>query len=235
MVLGTSERKEIIKIRFEDVEIWPDWCMREDKDCRQCHFQGKIACHPRFRQGLRLGFKSIGTYIDELLKQGKTPLEVQNITKAKIGTIYSRGQRLRQKGEIVRLRPPHPDGIKQKIVRLVREHPEKEYKEIAGLLNIEPSYISRLCNKVGIHRRKMLDEKKEGQTKKAIEILKHNPQRSVASIADELGLASTTLINRLKKKGVLPIDHATRIVLDAIREEVIRAVNDALSNFFSKR
>jgi len=225
------EKGSIIRLGFEDVEVWPDWCLREDKACQKCHFMGKIPCHPRFR----VGQKRSPPDIDGLLKQGKTPIEVQKITGAKIGTIYCRGQKLRRKGELTRLWEPHPDEQKQAIVKYVRDNPETEYIDVAPLFSVEPSYVSRLCNKAGIHRRKMLDEEKEAQTKKAVEILKHAPQRSVASIAEELDLAPSTLTTRLRRKGVLPIDHATRIVLDAIREEVVRAVKDTLSEFFSER
>lgn len=227
MVVDTKERMEVIKIGFEDVETWPDYCLRETRNCIQCNLQGKIACHPRFRKGLRPVTEE--SSIDGLLKEGKTPNEVQKITGAKIGTIYSHGQKLRRKGELSRLFEPHTEEQNLAIIRYVCEHLDDEYKDIGVLFNVEPSYISRICNRVGIHRRKSLEEKKEALDQKAIDIIKRNPRRSIASIADEFGMASTTLINRLRNKGVLPVDHATRLVLEAIRGEVIAAVLEAFA------
>lgn len=231
MVLAASEGKETRRIGFEDFDVWPDWCLREDKDCRQCHFQGKIACHPRFRQGLRM----VSPNTDALLKEGKTPNEIHKLTGAKIGTIYSRGQKLRQKGELISLRPLYSEEKKKAILDLVRQNPAMQYKDAATVLQVEPSYISRLCSKNGIHRRKALETEKGRGTLRAMSILRLNPQRSIASIADEIGVPPSTLITRLRNRGVLPVNHATRLVLDVIRAEVKEAVISALAEYFKEK
>lgn len=224
MVVDT-EKKEVVKIEFEDVDIWPDWCVRDSKKCIQCHLEGKIACHPRFRKGL----KHISEVsVEALLKEGKRPLEIHNITGTPLPTIYSKGQKLRDKGELQRLLEPHPKEEKEKIVNYVRVHKNEQYKDIAILFNVEASYISRLCSKAGIHRREMLGVQKSQLVDKALKILQDEPTRSITSIAEEIGMAPSTLSLKMKEKGTFPVNQTSRLVLATIREEVIKAVKEAL-------
>lgn len=221
----TTERKEIVRIGYEDVEVYPDFCLREARNCQQCHFQGKIACRPQFRQGLK-PFKDIN--IDGLLKSGKTPMEVHKITGVNINTIYHKGQMLRHKGELERLLNPHPKEQRNAIIAYVKEHPNEMYTDIAERFNVEPSYISRTCSKAGIHRRNYIEKQKDTLTKTAISILE-NTSRSITSVAEELGIAPTTLQSRIRKQGKLPLNHEARVFLEAVRKEVIAAVLEAFS------
>ena len=43
-----NEGLQTILFGFEEVEIWPKFCVR-DGQCFQCHIEGKILCSPRFR------------------------------------------------------------------------------------------------------------------------------------------------------------------------------------------
>lgn len=225
MVTRQVENREVIKIGFEDVEIWPDWCVREKKDCQQCQLEGKIACQPRFRKGLK---PLIEVSVEALLKEGKRPIEVHRITGIALGTIYSKGQKLRQRGELERLFEPYPKELKDRVINYVKEHPNEQYKDIALLFKVPKDYISRLCNKVGIQRRKMLELEKNKRVDKAIELLAKAPERSLTSLADELSISPQALASRLKRKGIIAVNHQARLVIEAIKSEVSQAVIEGI-------
>ncbi len=231
MVTKTDKGKKILRIGFEDVETWPEWCLRETQDCRQCHFEGKIACHPRFRTGLvrQPISASPREQVKALLKSGKRPIEVHKMTGISVGTIYSIGQQLRNKGELERIYEPHPESQKQEIVAYVQAHPDEQFIMVASKFGVDPPYVSRLASKGGIHKRKYMTGKRDKLVEKAIELLDSDPSRSITSVAEEIGMAATTLAGHMRRKGKMPINHEARVFLESVRQEVISAVLEAFS------
>jgi len=233
MVTSADKDKKTIRIGFDDVDTWPEWCVRVPQNCRDCHLQGKILFHPRFRTGVVRPPKAIITHVEKgdeviaLLKSGKRPLEVHQQTGVSLNTIYSIGQRLRDSGQIPRLLKLHPESQKKEVIAYVKAHPDEQYITIAPKFGVERSYVCRLASKAGIHRRKYLQNKRDANISKIVEILENDPGRSIASVAEQFGMTPATVSFHLQRRGKLAINHEARVFLESVRKEVIAAVLEA--------
>ena len=49
-----NEKATITTIGNQDVEVWPEHCIRVGRNCSQCFLEGKIQCSPAARQSLNL-------------------------------------------------------------------------------------------------------------------------------------------------------------------------------------
>jgi len=226
MVEEIAEEKETVLVNNEDVDIWPRWCVREELNCRQCYMEGKIPCSPRFRKGWVRPEAATPEY---MLRQGMKTPEIHRKTGVPTSTIYAIAQRLHRAGVLIRRSyRQHPADLGVKIVEYVRLHPDEMYKEVAERFNVDPCFVSKHCTNAGINRRKILAEKMKLKVGKAREILKANPSRSLESIANEIGIAGTTIAYHLRLSGVVPLTHTMRLAMDSLKEEIKAVVREAL-------
>ena len=210
----TVDGREIARVGQEEFDIWPVWCTRVKRSCRQCIIEGKLLCHPRFRKTKEPPTKRME--VIRLLKDGKPAGDIHQVTGVPINTIYSIAQVLRYQGEITSKWAHHSAKTKEAIVSYARAHPDTEYTDIAEKFGVQRSFVTRLCLAKGIKRRKRLQEKVKEKTAAAVAILRKDPSRSMESIAVELGLTAPALERYLKGRLLPP----GRLLLDVLREEI---------------
>ncbi len=221
----TTDGREIARVGQDEFDVWPVWCTRVKRSCRQCIFEGKLLCHPRFRRTKEPPTKRME--VTRLLKDGKPAMEVHRATGVPVSTIYSIAQNLRDKGELASTRGHHSAETKEEIVSYARAHPDTEYTDIAEKFGVRRTLVTRLCLAAGIKKRKRLQGEVKRKTATAVEILRKDPNRSMESIAVELGLNAVTL-ERYLKGMLLP---QGRLLLEVLREEIAAGVREAFNKY----
>lgn len=234
MSVKEIELSEVIKIDFQDVKVYPEWCSRKKRNCLQCHMEGKILCQPQFRQFRKPTVPSTPAtieYAKALIKNGLMPVAVHNQTGMPLPTIYSiRGKFIRE-GILESTVKRYTEEQKKNILEYVNTHPNEMYREISRKFNIEPSYISRWCNRNGLHRRERLERENDELTLKAQRLLQENPKLSVASVAASLKVDDVTLARRLRQRGMLLVGKQARLILDQIKETVKEGIIEAMRSW----
>ncbi len=47
------EQTAIIRVGYEEIEVWPKYCLNRNRNCLQCWLNGKVMCAPRLRRAAR--------------------------------------------------------------------------------------------------------------------------------------------------------------------------------------
>ena len=148
-------------------------------------------------------------------------MQVQAETGAPFEYIYNVARKMRKRGELER-RKFHDDAQRKQIVAFIKANSKMPQYRIAQKFKVSQSYVSALCRDVHLGREK---QTKERNTKmaRAMALLAQDQSRSIASVAEEIGMNYSTLRHQLQGKITRNL-----LVTASIRQEVRAAIAEAI-------
>jgi AraC-like DNA-binding protein len=213
-----TEHIETVKIGLREIDVYPDWCARKPRKCVQCDTVGRMACAPQFRIGLTPP-KEVA--VAALLRRGKRPLQVHAETGVSFEYIYNVSRNMRRRG-ILERRNTYDHSQREKILAFIKEHPTMFQYRIAQKFKVSQSYISALCREQHLGREQQTDERNTKITR-ALAIRVKDKDRTLASIAEEIGMAESTLRHHLRGKTT-----RNPAIIASIRQEVRAAIAEII-------